>query len=122
MSPSVERRLRQLRSRVLVRSWEYRQRRHARGVWFRLRRVLADAREAHVIPREEALKLVAEGHRPEPVGQELEPPRLILFAPGERIARIALARPVPVRLEAELLAAECLALTAFDATRLGERP
>lgn len=115
MTPSVERRLRELRSRVLVRSWDYRQRRHARGVWFRLRRLLADAREAHVIPREEALKLIAEGHRPEPVGQELDPPRLILFVPGERLARIALARPVPVRLEAELLAAECLALTPFDA-------
>jgi hypothetical protein len=82
-------------------------------VWFRLRRILADARQAHVIPREEALELIAEGCRPEPVGQELDPPRLILFVPEERIARIPSARPVPVRLEAELLAAECLALTAF---------
>jgi len=112
---STERRLRELRSRVLVRSWDYRQRRHARGVWFRLRRILADARRAHVIPREEALELIAEGYRPEPVGQELDPPRLILFVPEERTARIPSARPVPVRLEAELLAAECLALTAFDA-------
>jgi hypothetical protein len=114
MTPSAERRLRELRSRVLVRSWEYRQRRHARGVWFRLRRVLADAREAYVIPREEALRLIGEGLRPEPVGQELDPPRLVLFVPGKRLARIAAARPVAVRLEAGLLSAECLALTAFD--------
>ena len=116
MSPSLERRLRQLRSRVLVRSWDYRQRRHARGVWFRLRRVLADAREVHVIAHEEAEKLIAEGHRPEPVGREIEPPKLLVFAPAERIARIAGARPLPVALGVELLAAECLALTPFPTT------
>jgi hypothetical protein len=112
---SLERRLRQMRSRLLVRSWEYRQRRHARGVWFRLRRVLADAREAYVIPAEEAERLVAEGRSPEPVGAELAPPRRILFVPARRVARIASARPVAVRLNAELLAAGCLALVPFDA-------
>ena len=45
-----ERRLRELRSRVLVRAFDHRQRRHARGVWFRLRRVLALAREAYAVP------------------------------------------------------------------------
>ena len=118
MNPSLERRLRQLRSRVLVRSWDYRQRRHARGVWFRLRRVLADASEAHSIPRDEALKLIAEGYPAEPVGLELEPPKLIVFAPTARIARIALARPQPVRLSAELFAAECLALVPFETRAL----
>jgi hypothetical protein len=99
---------------VLVRSWDYRQRRHARGVWFRLRRVLADASEAHSIPRDEAMRLIAEGHRAEPVGLELEPPKLIVFAPAGRIEQIALARPLPLRLAAGLLAAECLALTPFE--------
>jgi len=112
---SLERRLRQMRSRLLVRSWEYRQRRHARGVWFRLRRVLADAREAYVVPAGEFERLVAEGHRPEPVGDELAPPKRILFIAADRIARIASARPVAVRLSAELLAAECLALVPFEA-------
>jgi len=74
MTSALERRLRQLSSRVLVRSWEYRQRRHARGVWFRLRRVLSDASEAHVVTAEEARELVREGHAPEPVGQDLQPP------------------------------------------------
>lgn len=115
MSPSLERRLRQLRSRVLVRAWEYRQRRHARGAWYRLRRVLADAGEAYAISSQEARELIAEGYPSDPVGQELEPPRLIVFAPAERIARIAAARPVPIRLGAELLAAEGLALTRFGA-------
>lgn len=117
MIPALERRLRQHRSRLAVRAWDYRQRGHARGMWFRLRRVLADAREAHVIGRDEALALVAEGHPALSVGGEMEPPKLILFVPADRIARLGTARKVPVRLDAQLLGAECLALTAFD-----ERP
>ncbi len=114
MTPSFERRLRQLRSRVLVRSWEYRQRRHARGVWFRLRRVLSDASEAYAVTPEQAQELVREGHTLEPVGQELEPPKLIVFAPAARVARLASARPLGVRLSADLMQAECLALVPFE--------
>ena len=114
MSASLERRVRQLRARALVRGWEYRQRRHARGVWFRLRRVLADASAAFVIPSDEARRLVAEGRRAEPVGYELEPPKLIVFAQADRIAQIASARSVAVRLTSPLLEAECLALTPFE--------
>lgn len=114
MSPTQERRLREMRSRVLTRAFDHRQRRHARGVWFRLRRVLAYAREAYVVPAEEANRLIAEGYRPDPVGQELAPARVILLVPRERVAGIAAARPLPVRLNAEMLSAECLALVPFD--------
>jgi hypothetical protein len=114
-----ERRLRELRSRMLVRAFDYRQRRHAQGVWFRLRRVLAFAGEAYAVPPDEASRLIAEGHRPEPVGRELEPPRVILFVPAERVARIATARPLAVRLSAEMLAAEGLALVPFEAEARG---
>lgn len=116
MNPSLDRRVRQLRSRIVVRLWDYRQRRHARGVWFRLRRVLADASAAYVIPCDEARKLIEEGHRAEPVGGEIEPPKLIVFVHAARLAQIASARPVPVRLSGELLTAECLALTPFETT------
>ena len=118
MNPSLERRLRQFRSRVLVRAWEYRQRHHARGVWFRLRRVLAEASAAYAIPADEGRRLIAEGHPSEPVGAELEPPRLIVFVPPLRLAQIASARPLTVRLSRELLAAEGLALVRFE-TRPG---
>lgn len=111
---TLEQRARQFRSRVLVRSWEYRQRHHARGVWFRFRRVLADAKEAYAVAREDAEMLVKEGLRAEPVGQELQPPKVILFAPAARVERIASARPLEVRLSAELLAAECLVLVPFE--------
>ena len=113
MNPSLERRVNQLRSRVLVRSWDYRQRRHARGVWFRLRRLLADASAAYAISSDEAGRLIAEGYRAEPVGAEIEPPKLIVFVPAERLAQIASARPVPVRLGGEWLSTDCLALTPF---------
>jgi hypothetical protein len=114
MTAALERRVGELRRRVLLRSWEYRQRDHARGVWFRLRRLLADASGAFVIPAEEASTLLAEGFRAEPVGQALEPPKVIVFVPAARVARIASARPVPVRLGRELLEARHLALTPFE--------
>ena len=116
MTASQERRLREMRSRVLVRAYDYRQRRHARGVWYRLRSVLALAKEAYLVPRAEAERLIEEGLRPEPVGQALEPPRIIVFAPAARLARIAAARQVPVRLNVEVLSAEGLALVAFAPT------
>jgi hypothetical protein len=111
----LERRLRELRSRVLVRALDHRQHRHARGVWFRLRRVLAFASEAYALPPDAAERLIAEGHRPEPVGGELQPPRVILFVPRERVATIRSAQRLAVRLSAEMLSAECIALVPFDA-------
>jgi hypothetical protein len=113
MNALLDRRLRALKSRLLVRAWDYRQRRHARGVWFRLRRVLAEASAAWTIPHDVADRLVAEGFQPEPAGLELAPPKVIVFAPADRIARIDGARSIAVRLSAELLQAEALALTRF---------
>lgn len=114
MSAALERRLRRMRSRVLVRSWDYRQRRHARGVWFRLRRLLAHASAALSVPPETAQRLLDEGFRPEAVGRELEPPKLMFVVPAARAARLESARPLAVRLSAELLAAECLVLVPFE--------
>jgi hypothetical protein len=111
---ALERRVAERRRRVLVRSWEYRQRDHAHGVWGRLRRVLADASAAFVISADEANALAAEGFRVEPVGSQLHPPKTILFAPADRIARVQSARAVPVRLGGELLEADYLALTPFE--------
>ena len=113
MNTVQERRLRELRSRQLVRAFEHRQRHHARGAWYRLRRVLALAREAYAIPREEAERLVAEGYVADPVGQSLEPRRIIVLVPAERVAGIGTARPLAVRLSAEMLSAESLALVPF---------
>jgi hypothetical protein len=110
---ALERRAEALRRRVMVRSWEYRQRHHARGAWFRLRRALADARAVFEIPPEEAARLVAEGHETDPVGEAFEPRKVILIVPADRVARVPGARQIPLRLGGELLQARHLALTPF---------
>jgi hypothetical protein len=113
MTDDLARRVQQVRSRFAVRAWEYRQRHHAKGVWMRLRRILADARSAFVIPLTEADQLLAEGFQPEAVGRELEPPKIILFVPAARAERLNEAREIPVRLEVALLEAPALALVRF---------
>lgn len=100
---------------MLVRSWEYRQRHHARGEWFRLRRLLAGASAAFVVTAADAAQLAAEGYRLEPVGQALEPRKSILLVPAQRVARMPSAHPIPVRLGHELLEAQYLVLTPFEA-------
>ena len=57
MIASLERRARTYRSRMLIRAWDYRQRDHARGVWLRLRRVLADASHAYIVSGPDADRL-----------------------------------------------------------------
>jgi len=113
MTDRLARRVRQARSRLAVRAWEYRQRQHAKGVWMRLSRILADARVAYVIPDIEAEQLLAEGFRPEAVGKALEPPKAIFFVPEDRAARLHGAEEIPVRLEVALLQARALVLVRF---------
>ena len=113
MSGSLHRRARRVRGRLAVRAWEYRQRHHAKGVWLRLRRILADAESAYAIPCAVAKVLEEEGYRREPVGDELEPPKTLLFVPPERLERIPDRRRVRVALDAEFLAAPCVALVRF---------
>jgi hypothetical protein len=114
VNPVLERRARQQRSRALIRAWEYRQRDHARGAWFRLRRVLADAAEAYVVSSAGMRQLLDAGHTALDVGREFSPPKTIVFTDREQIARLPEARQVPVRLSADVLAAEHLALVPFD--------
>jgi hypothetical protein len=113
----LHQRVREMRARVLARTFEYRQRRHARGAWFRLRRALALAREVYAVPRGQGERLVSEGYPADPVGAELAPPKLIVRVPADRIATLKSARPMAVRLDADLLAAECLALVPFEDAR-----
>ena len=110
-------RARVVRTRAAVRSWEYRQRNLAAGVWFRLRRMLADAREALVISDEDARRLIAEGYRPEPCGRQVAPEKTILFVDEPRLATLTGCRSIPVGLGPEFLAARAIALVPFDASR-----
>ena len=113
MRESLHRRVQRVRSRALVRAWEYRQRKHSKGVWFRLRRVLADAESAFAIPCSEVEQLEAEGYNREPVGAEIEPQKVILFVPAARLEQIPERRRLRVALDAEFLASPCVALNRF---------
>jgi hypothetical protein len=78
-----------------------------------LRRLLADASAAYAIPADEAHRLLEEGCSAEPVGADLQPPKVILVVPPERLREIDGARELPLRLGPELLAAAHLALVRF---------
>ena len=113
MSESLHRRVEQIRARAKVRAWTYRQRQHAKGVWDRLRRILADARIAYAISEKDAAMLQARGIVPEPVGLELEPSKTILFVSPAQLATISDKQELAVRLNAEFLQARYIALERF---------
>ena len=113
MTESLHRRAKRVRSCAAVRAWEYRQHRHSKGVWFRLRRVLADAESAFAIPCSEVKQLEEEGCRLEPVGAEIEPQKMILFVPNARLEQIPEKRRIRVALDADFFAAPCVALSRF---------
>ncbi|MGH9362625.1 MAG: hypothetical protein ACRD2T_11985, partial [Thermoanaerobaculia bacterium] len=93
--------------------WEYRQRDHAKGVWFRLRRLLALSASAWSVPEAEARRLLDEGYAADPVGAQLEPPKVLVVVPEERLREIPERTPLPMRLGPELLAARWVALVPF---------
>jgi len=110
----LEARVREIHARAAIRAWEYRQRDHAKGTWFRLRRLLAGTRQCWSVPESEAELLTEEGFEPESVGLELEPPKTFLIVPADRVSTIPGRRPLRVALTAELLSAACLVLVPFD--------
>lgn len=110
-------RARGVKARAQVRRWSYRQRNLAAGVWFRLRRVLADARAAYEISEEDARRLEVDGYAPQPCGREVAPEKTIVFVDQQRLSRIEARRSIPVSLGPDFLAARVIALLPFDETR-----
>jgi len=108
-----EQRLKRLQARRAVRAWEYRQRRGAKGVWARLRRLLAGAQSVAVIDDDQAAGLLAEGFQAQEAGRDLEPPKTILLLPWARFSQLTNGRDIAVALSAELLEARNLVLTPF---------
>jgi len=109
----LEERARRLRSRAALRAWEYRQRDLAHGVWYKLRRVLADAEQAFAIDESDAQQLIDVGCVVEPVGQALAAPMQIFFVEESLLSRLPSRRRVALHLNAEMLAAQRLALVPF---------
>lgn len=114
MSEPLRRRAELIRQRALVRSWEYRQRHHSKGVWDRFRRLLVDADEAWVIDEHDARRLAGSGRAEQAVGAELDPPKRIFFVSPQELIGVSSRRQVPVRLTGELLQAPNLALVPFE--------
>lgn len=114
----MQQRARRVSAQSVVRRWEYRQRAHAKGVWFRLRRLLASARSAWSISEEDARDLLAHGYLSEGVGTELAPSKVIFFVSGDTLRSLPSRVEVPVRLGPELLSARFVALEPFESARL----
>jgi hypothetical protein len=105
----LQERARRARERAVIRAWEYRQRNHSHGVWYRLRRVLVDADQLWVIDGRDADRLEAGGREPHPVGRELSPPLRLFRVTTDELATIASRRQIAVRVNADFLEARCLA-------------
>ena len=111
---TVAARVKAVHARARVRRWEYRQRNLAHGAWDRFRAALAHAQDAYVIDDEIAQALIAEGYVADQRGRGLEPPRTLVWVTADRVARLDGARPIALRIDADLLAARCLALVPFE--------
>ena len=102
------------RARAEVRAWEYRQRKYAKGVWFRLRRVLVDASHAYAIDESQAAGLVEAGFSVLPVGRELHPERTLFMLNTEQAGKLQNRRQVPLQL-GPVLEEAYLVLVAMEA-------
>lgn len=102
-----------MKQRLAVRAWEYRQRHGSKGVWDRLRFVLAFTEHAFAIDDAMAASLTAQGHRPHPVGAELEPQREYVVLAADHARCVAGAQEIAVRLDAAFLGHAKVALVLF---------
>jgi hypothetical protein len=84
-----------VRTRAAIRSWKYRQRNLAAGVWFQVRRALAAAQDAYAISDADARQLLDEGYKPDACGARLEPQKTIIFVDSMRLSRIESRGRIP---------------------------
>ncbi|MBX3234343.1 MAG: hypothetical protein KIT84_21760 [Labilithrix sp.] len=105
-------RARAYRERVAVRAWQQRQKRHAHGVWDRLRRALAYSERVYGVSDEELSRLLIAGAEPLAVGGAIHPPKQILFV-DERLASTVVGTLLPASLSAQTLEASNWVLVPF---------
>lgn len=106
-------RARAVRSRALVRSFAYRQRNLAAGVWVELRMVLAMTRSAYVLSDEAAARLESEGVAPLAVGLRVQPNVRLYLVGSARLAMLEHGPEIPVRLDDRLIRSGAVALVSF---------
>ncbi|MGZ8709967.1 MAG: hypothetical protein ACXW28_07065 [Thermoanaerobaculia bacterium] len=111
---TLEARVRAIRSRAAIRSWEIRQHAHTRGVWFEIERLFALTSRAWALSEADVQTLTDAGRTPVACGLRLDPPRrFFVIEPDER-STLADAREVEVGLSSEIVSASALALVLFD--------
>lgn len=113
MTDQLHLRAQKIRERALVLAWQYRQRHHSQGTWWRLRRALVDAAEAWEIGDDDAGRLAEEGFEPLAVGREFAPPKRFFVATSEQLEALGSRRRLAVRLNADLLGARNVVLVPF---------
>lgn len=114
MSEALRERASKVRAQVTVRRWELRQQSHAKGVWYRLRRLLAGSARVFSVSDADMQALLAEPRQPHPAGLELHPQRFIVAVAPEELSSLPSAREHRVALGAELLAARNWVVVPFD--------
>jgi len=118
MSRSLHRRVQEIKARQTIRAWELRQNDCSKGVWFRLRRMLADVHSVYAVSEQTVQKLLAEDYASEQVGRELEPTKELIFIDESRLQQIPERRALAVRLDAAFLTERFLVLICFPGLHL----
>lgn len=106
-------RIRKMKQRLAVRAWEYRQRDTSKGVWDRLRALLALSEHALALDEAEVDALLRAGHAPHRVGAQLAPARRYFVLTPADASAIARSREIPLRLDTAFLAEPRVALVLF---------
>ncbi len=106
-------RARAVRARALIRSFEYRQRHLASGVWAELRMILAMTRCAYALDDDTARRLESEGMTPLAAGLRIAPPVRLYVVDAARAAELDPEAEIPVRLDDRLLRSGSVALLRF---------
>lgn len=106
-------RIRKMKQRLVVRAWEYRQRNTSKGVWDRLRAVLALTERAFALDEPDVATLMAAGHVPHVVGAQLAPARAHFVLTSDEASMLTRKREIPVRLDLAFLAEPRVALVRF---------
>jgi hypothetical protein len=107
-------RIREARSRATVLKWEARQSTLARGVWYRLRRLLTFSRELWAVGDATMNELIASGFTVAPEGNQIEPPKRIVLLPPVHRDRLAGGRQLPLGLRHEFFAERNLVLVLWE--------
>ncbi len=110
----LRKRVSRIKSRSRIVRWENRQRKHSKGSWYRLQRLLADAAEMYIIDDETAAIIKKKGFSAHPAGKLFHPELNIFIIPEDQIPDLPEAEKRFPRLTAEMLQERNFILVPFE--------